>query len=208
MENLQKTDQGIQQLRPKELSERFMKCIISHKQGVNFEFKELAADLVTNGAPNFPAIIERGTQMSLLKKEKGSEFLAMILSLLIADFQKSFNLIRPMNDEQIANLSMDLINDYWSYKFEDFVAFFQLAKKGVYGKILDRMDNNTIQAMLLVYDTQRVDELRLIQTRLQESKENLNEFVKYDRLEQNKGFTDHGAQIGDFIGRLKNIEKK
>lgn len=185
-----------------------MKCLIHPNSVINFEFKEFSVELIENGYPNFHKIISKGTQISILKKDKGIQFLATVLGLLIADFQKSFNLIRPMNEEQVANLSIDLINDYWSYRFEDFVAFFQLAKKGVYGKILDRMDSNTIQSMLLVYDTQRVDELRSAHEQLQESKENLNEFVKTDRNEQNKGFTDHGAQIGDYINRLKSIENK
>jgi hypothetical protein len=204
MENQQKT--GIQQLQPKVLCERLLQTLL--KQSSLLEFKELAFGLVKNGCPDFSLILSDGTQMSILKKDKGIHFLGSVMIMLITDFQKSFNLIRPMDNEQVANLSMELINDYWSYRFEDFVAFFQLAKKGVYGKILDRMDANTIQSMLLVYDTQRVDELRASQARLQESKANLNEFAKADRNEQNRGFTDHAPQIGDFIKRLKDIENK
>lgn len=185
-----------------------MKCLIQKKAGINLEFKEMTAEIVKNGTPNFPLILSQGTQISILKKEKGPQFLATIIGLLITDFQRSFNLIRPLNDEQIAIISIELMTEYWGYRFEDFIAFFQLAKKGIYGNILDRLDANTILKMLLVYDTQRVDELRATQTSQQEVKGNLSPYVRGDRDKQNEWFDDKGAQIGDFVRRVSNIKNK
>lgn len=181
-----------------------MRCLAENKT----EFKEISLKLVENGYPNFNIILSEGTQLNVLKKEKGPQFLVTILALLVADFQKSVNLVRPLNDEQIANLCFDLITDYWAYRFEDFIAFFQLAKKGIYGKIYDRMDYATIQEMLIKYDDQRVNELRSRQTMQQESKDNLCEFKQADRHEQNKGFTSAGPAIGDYIGRLKSLKNE
>ena len=115
--------------------------------------------------PNLPAILGQGTQISVLRLVEGLEKTASIVGLLINDFCSNFNTRYPMSAEQIADLAIELITDYWTYKLEDFIVFFSLARRGVYGKVYDRVDASVILGMLGVYHKQRDEELYLIQTR-------------------------------------------
>lgn len=120
-----------------------------------FEKKRLASLLVSGDSPNFALIIKNGTQLSVLKRERGVDVVVGILSLIIAEFCSSFNIKHNMSAEQIADLALELVGEYWAYKLEDFVAFFNLAKKGRYGKIYDRIDAPTIFQMLVEYNIDR-----------------------------------------------------
>lgn len=162
--------------------------------------------LIADGQPNLPAILKEGTQLSVIIKLKGEQFTHSVLGLLIHEFQSAFNLIRPITDDQAADLAMEFMANWWAYKLEDFVAFLQLAKRGLYGKILDRLDTASVLAMLMQYDAQRVDRLAARQASKQESKQGLNPYAKADRDEQNEGFTDRSVPIGDFIKKVKKLK--
>lgn len=76
---------------------------------------------------------------------------------MLTDFCNYYNVIRPMTAEQIVDCAFEIINssseDYLS--IEDFTIFFQGAKNGKYGKIYDRLDQQTIFDLLEVYRQER-----------------------------------------------------
>lgn len=92
-----------------------------------------------------------------LVEEYGKEKIHGLLIVLLTDFVNSFNLIRPMTADQIVTCAFDLIDtsyeDYLS--IEDFTLFFQGAKSAKYGKILDRMDEQTVFELFENYRQQR-----------------------------------------------------
>ena len=92
-----------------------------------------------------------------LVKKLGKEKIHGILIVMLTDFANSFNLVRPMTPDQIVMCAFDLIDtsyeDYLS--IEDFALFFQGAKSAKYGKILDRMDQQTIFELFENYRQQR-----------------------------------------------------
>lgn len=80
-----------------------------------------------------------------------------LLIVLLTDFSNSFNLIRPMTPDQIVMCAFDMIEtsyeDYLS--IEDFTLFFQGAKLAKYGKVLDRLDQQTIFELFKNYRDER-----------------------------------------------------
>lgn len=87
----------------------------------------------------------------------GVEKIHAIVTALLKGFCDSYNVIRPMNSDQIVSCAYDMVmtsqDDQLS--IEDYVIFFKGAKEGKYGKILDRMDQQTIFEMLEQYRQQR-----------------------------------------------------
>ena len=87
----------------------------------------------------------------------GYEAIHKIIAALLKSFNDSMNLIRPMTDEQIFECSDALVmtteEDFLS--IEDYVLFFKGAREGKYGKVLDRMDQQTVFSMLEEYRQER-----------------------------------------------------
>lgn len=90
----------------------------------------------------------------------GVEKIHAVVSALLKGFCDSYNVIRPMNSDQIIQCAYDLVltsqDDQLS--IEDYVIFFKGAKEGKYGKVLDRLDQQTIFEMLEQYRQQRYSE--------------------------------------------------
>lgn len=87
----------------------------------------------------------------------GFEKIHEILIVLLTSFNNSLNLIRPMNPDQIIECANDLVmtTEEDQLSIEDYVLFFKGAKEGKYGKILDRMDHQTVFSMLEEYRQER-----------------------------------------------------
>jgi hypothetical protein len=134
-----------------------------------------------------------------LVEQYGKEKVHALLTVLLTDFCNSFNLIRPMTPDQIVMCAFDLIDtsyeDYLS--IEDFVLFFQGAKSAKYGKILDRMDQQTIFELFENYRQQRHEEY----LRIKEEKEsNYKSIGGGIRSSDEKGMKEllHEAQLEHF----------
>jgi hypothetical protein len=85
---------------------------------------------------------------------------AAILSLLIIDLVKFFNVGKTMNDQQVAQ-TIDLIlqdQNLRSLKPDDFKLCFNRIKRAEYGKAYDRIDGQNILECLYLYLHERVTE--------------------------------------------------
>jgi hypothetical protein len=87
-----------------------------------------------------------------------------ILSLLVIDLVKSFNVGKTMNDQQVAQTVELILDDEQlrSFKPDDFKLCFNKMKKGVYGKNFDRIDTQTIFEGLYQYLEERLAECEQI----------------------------------------------
>lgn len=87
----------------------------------------------------------------------GKQKIHGLLVVLLTEFMNGFNLIRPMSAEQIIYCAFSLIETSYEdhLSIEDFTLFFSGAKMGKYGKILDRMDQQTIFTLFEVYREER-----------------------------------------------------
>lgn len=87
----------------------------------------------------------------------GLEKIHLVITALLRSFNDSLNLIRPMSDSQIVEVAYELVmtTEEDQLSIEDLVLFFKGAKEGKYGKILDRLDQQTVFAMLEEYRQER-----------------------------------------------------
>lgn len=91
----------------------------------------------------------------------GFDSMLKVLCVLLGQFNNSLNLIRPMNNDQVVECAEALLftSEEDKLAIEDFVVFFKGAKEGKYGRILDRLDQQTIFEMLEKYRQERHESL-------------------------------------------------
>lgn len=87
----------------------------------------------------------------------GFEKLHEVMIVLLTAFNNSLNLIRPMNSEQIVSCAHDMVmtTEEDQLSVEDYGLFFKGAREGIYGRILDRLDQQSLFLMLEQYRQQR-----------------------------------------------------
>lgn len=97
-----------------------------------------------------------------------------------------------MTAEQIFECSRDLVmtTEEDQLSIEDYVLFFKGAKEGKYGKILDRMDCQTVFSMLEVYRSER--HCKLVS-------------IKDEQSSQFKTYGDTGERLSDNQDREKEL---
>lgn len=79
------------------------------------------------------------------------------MSIVIGDLIKSFNLGQTMDDEQVADLINDIIDQYYWLNLEDFRLCFNNAKNGRYDKGIFRLDASVVLSWLNKYTTDRLN---------------------------------------------------
>jgi hypothetical protein len=178
----------------KPLSTRYINALTGRDNEHIQDKKVLTGALIYGDKPNFPAILNNGTQLSVLKNELGLDYSASILALMIGDFCSNFNTRFPMSAEQIADFAIELLTDYWTYRLEDFVAFFALAKRGNFGKVYDRIDAAVILTFLGEYNKHR--ESNLIESQMY--------FTQHE-----KGYRDRpeGDGVTGLAGAFSEVKK-
>jgi hypothetical protein len=111
------------------------------------------------GQVKFPEVmkISLHSRIPNLTHVYGFQSMHKILMALLTGFSNSLNLIRPMTPEQIFDCSYELVmtSQEDQLSIEDYVLFFKGAKEGKYGRILDRMDQQTLFELLEQYRDQR-----------------------------------------------------
>jgi len=91
-----------------------------------------------------------------------------ILSKLLIDFLNFLSIGKSMGESQVVETVKLILEDYSVLKPDDFVLFFNRAKKGHYGKAFDRMDGMVIFEWLEMFMYERTSEIE--QIRQQENK--------------------------------------
>lgn len=88
------------------------------------------------------------------------------IELLIIDVCEFFNIGKPMTSSQIIQTARLIFFDYSALKPEDVKKCFEQGKKGLYGKIYDRLDGGVLFDWLDNYKLNRTNEI--IQHRINE----------------------------------------
>lgn len=104
--------------------------------------KELAMSLAPGGKPDFPAIFDdtKTSQVSSWTNKYGKLQTAKLVVVLLEDLNSYFNVSRPMNVNQMVDLSIEIVSELWAYRMEEIVALMEAIKKQTYGKIYERLD--------------------------------------------------------------------
>lgn len=107
--------------------------------------------------PNYLELLKTPDRIVALEEIIGLPTLGKIIMAEIARFQLAFNVARPMNAQQIALCAESIITsaaeDYLS--LEDLLVFFTNARRGDYGKIYERLDEQIIFQLLEQYREER-----------------------------------------------------
>ena len=80
-----------------------------------------------------------------------------VMTLIIRDLVKSFNLGQTMDDEQVADLINEIIDQYYWLNLDDFRLCFNNAKSGRYDKGIFRLDASVVLSWLNKYTTDRLN---------------------------------------------------
>lgn len=134
----------------------------------------------------------------------GYDAIHKIIAALLKSFNDSMNLIRPMSDEQLFECSEALVltTEEDQLSIEDYVMFFKGAKEGKYGKILDRLDQQTVFSMLEEYRQARHLKFLKIQY---ERHESLKATGTTERTNQPNPIAESMVQLG---GRLNHMKEQ
>lgn len=127
-----------------------------------------------------------------------------IVIVLLTSFSNSLNLVRPMNSDQIVECAYELVmtSQEDQLSIEDLVLFFKGAKEGKYGKILDRLDQQTVFSLLEQYREERFHALQ----RYRETKHaELKGMGPSERTVQRDELAD---KMGDLLGRMGNLKEQ
>lgn len=124
------------------------------KEDVALRISAYALKLMPGGTPDFSEI-KYYPSLHQIRHEYGDAKTLKILVALIDNFNQSINAVRPMTAVQMNDVAFMILSEYGSYRLEDVVMFFSMAKTGKLGRIYDRIDIQTISQFLIEYDKYR-----------------------------------------------------
>jgi len=165
-------------------------------------------EYVSNGVVLFDKVlaIDAHARIPNLTHVYGFDKVHEVLIVLLTSFANSLNLIRPMSSEQIVECAHELVmtseEDFLS--IEDYVLFFKGAKEGKYGRILDRLDQQTVFQLLEEYRSERHRQYhRIRETRHLELKGMGPSERTTQKNELEESMYNIGGRIADLKEKLK-----
>lgn len=109
-----------------------------------------ASELMPQGKPQFLAMRSYPAIAQLIAEHGPSTIHKAVLQL-VKNFCASVNVVRNMSEDQMIEAAGMLIDECGTFRLEDYVMMFTLAKRGDLVKILDRVDIQVIGQMLDEY---------------------------------------------------------
>lgn len=110
-----------------------------------------------NNLPDYVKVLQAPERIPFLVKELGMETMGKIIMAELTKFIQSYTVVRPMNADQIASCAYAIIStsEEDNLGLHDLVIFFEGAKQGKYGRVLDHIDQHVIFEMMEVYRQSR-----------------------------------------------------
>lgn len=137
--------------------------------------------------------------ISAIQKEFGETHLRAFMVKILNDLLDYFSVGKSMGAVQMAQTADLIIDEYFFLKPDDFKLCFSNAKKGIYGKVYDRIDGQVIFEWLNAYNRDRALEAESL---------SINEASKYksDPFERTSSLLDtehHNLKMYDFKRKFK-----
>lgn len=104
-------------------------------------------------------LISPRKSLAFLIKENGEAYVKAIMSILIADTVDFIIVGKSMRATQIMQTIDLILEDFSVYKIDFFIACFNNAKKGYYGKQYDRIDGQIIFEWLTEYEYEYISDI-------------------------------------------------
>lgn len=93
--------------------------------------------------------------IAVLRRDYGSEAIADIIMLYLADLRDNVNLKRPLTDNQINNIAYEVVNDYYNLTIADVHLIVKRAKRGEYGELFESLDMPKVMSWFRDYFADR-----------------------------------------------------
>jgi hypothetical protein len=115
--------------------------------------------------PNYPVIVseharsltlekaQASSQISLIKKERGEDFVAILVGKILKESLKFIPSTIEAND--IPLISQMFINEYWHFKIDDYILCMKNGINGVYGKTYGMFNYSTLMEWAGKYQVQK-----------------------------------------------------
>lgn len=131
-----------------------LKCLVQNDFSERFK---LIKSLSINNRPNFEELLKVPDRIPELTKVIDVSDLGKIIMAELTKFVNSYNVVRPMNAEQIAQCAFAIIStsEEDRLSLQDLIVFFDGAAQGKYGRVLDHIDQHVIFEMMEVYREER-----------------------------------------------------
>jgi hypothetical protein len=171
-----------------------------------FEIEKNLQQYRVNGLVKYDALlsIPYTDRLPGLIEKYGKEKVHAVIVAMLTEWVNSFNVVRPMTPDQIVSCTHEILNssheDYLGV--EDLIIFFQGAKNGKYGKVYDRIDQQTIFEMMEVYRQQRHEEY----FKIKEEKD--AQFKALGPSERTVQTDELATSIYNVVGRLSEMKEK
>lgn len=143
-----------------------LSLINSITEGNAAVIKQKAYELIERGAPKFKDLflIPHNSRVKNIVDVIGQRDAHALMIVLLQRFVGGYNVKNNMTAEQVVDYASDLLHigmdEHMS--MEDFVVFFELAKRGEYGKVYDRLDGGMINEMLEKHLTARWEAIQVV----------------------------------------------
>lgn len=96
--------------------------------------------------------------ISVMNKEFGEEHLRAFMVKILNEVIDYFSVGKSIGAVQVAQVADLIIEEYYFFKPDDFKLCFNRAKKGIYGKVFDRIDGQVLFEWLSAYRKERCGE--------------------------------------------------
>lgn len=93
--------------------------------------------------------------IAVLRRDYGSEAIADIIMLYLADLRDNVNLKRPLTDNQISNIAYEVVTEYYSLTIADVHVIMKKAKRGEYGELFESLDMPKVMTWFREYFADR-----------------------------------------------------
>lgn len=121
-----------------------------------------------------------------MRKELGDMHTKAVLTIILLDVIKFFNVGKGMNDIQVGQTVQLIQDEYWMLKPDDFKLCFNNAKKGMYGQVYDRLDGQIIMSWLNKHLEGRMSYSENEQIRKHDQLKKQDEQVRNQQLQNDK----------------------
>lgn len=127
-----------------------------NKQEAKLELMEIVSGLMPAGRADYLAVVKYPA-IAKLKETQGKKNIIKAVFLLVKDFCDSMNVVRNMNEEQMIEAAAMLTDECGTFRLEDYLAMFAMAKRGKLVKIYDRIDMQVISGIVDAYDVASIE---------------------------------------------------
>ena len=157
-------------------------------------------------APNFTELLKVGERIEDLVPLIGFEDLGKLIMVEVMKFVKCYNVVRNMTADQAAECAKAIIytSEEDNLSLQDVVMFFEGAKQGKYGRVLDHLDQHVIFEMFEKYRQERYNVFRAWKDSKEVQNKAYGDTSRMSEVKTEKEFIELQASAYQFEQKMKD----